>query len=977
MTQRSGGAGIPVICIILLMSCGQLMPAAGEATAVRVGYGGMAVVGPPQAALSALEQAVLTRIDQLDTVQLIAAPELHNVLSRQRTHAFTWASGAASSLGQTHQLAALLYLTAVTAPEIVGATGPWIKAVVVHTARDAEMYYPPLILPTRPVPLKEGIDKVAPELAGRILSRLPVLGHVAAVIQSGEQVRLQVYVRDPARAACKVGGEYALYSPDGAPPLSVTLGEQEPRAVAVTVPARELGTLRINEMDADGMATASVNGLLNVPPLGTLVLVGAAGDFPYCDGETSVVVLSEPPDVRCDIAGNPVGVTPLLLSGKAAEGELLLRSEAWRELTANLSKSAGRLSFWQGQMQKIPPFGTLEISSKPEAAQVSVDGKIRGNTPLRLEHFPAGTHRVEIELKHFSTFTDDVEVKPEELAKVETLLLRNAQQLNVTSEPAGAGVFIDGEQIGKTPLEAVSVPVGKHTLTAKLEGFAEAQQEIEIVATAAPEPLHLTLQQLPGALALNSDPAAAEVHLDGNKLGLTPLRVDNLAPGEHRLELRKSGYENRLETVTVASAKTTEKRIVLRRETGSLVVNTVPVGAQLTVDGRLIGPTPIRDHRLTVGAHTVALSLPGHRKWTTEVEIAADKAVEIAVAMIELPTKPPERQPIALPEPTDEFVQVADLEVQQTGSAEPAQLRVLVAGTATAQNCICRVELSCGFPEATQILQAHRMSGVIIPKLEITGPVQKFEVNKGSLTTVQIGQLSRKGQTVRVELDLLNNPAISHSYADEKTLEFRIDYRETPRTQATDKRIALTFDDFPFARSGYLLDFLDEQGISATMFVIGGKVAHYPQFVRRAAVAGHRLENHYYDGQSFTELTDEVVADGIRRTNEEIMRITGAKPRLLRAPGGNCQQNHRQILRQEGLAYCGWTSNPGDYKLRDADKIAAHILHDAKPNGVILLHDNVPETVQALRKVVPILRARGYSFVTVQQLMNPDVIVQK
>lgn len=885
-------------------------------------------------------------------------------------------------------MAALLYLTAVTAPEIVGDTGPWIKAVVVHTAMGAE-----LVLPTRPVALKEDAGNVAAELVSRILSRLPVLGHVAAVIQSGENVRLQVYALDPARAGCKVGGEYALYSADSASALSATLGDGEPRTVAATMPARELGRVRIKEVAADGLATISVDGLLQVPPLGTLVLADAAGDFPYCDGAAGVVVLSEPAEARCDIGGKPVGVTPLLVAGKGAEGEVVLQRGAWRKLTAKLSKPGGRLSFWQGKMEKIPPFGTLEISSKPEGAEVRVDAKTRGNTPLRLEHFPAGKHRVEITLNDFSKFSEEVLVKPEELTRVEALLVRNAQRLNVSSEPAGAGVFIDGKQVGKTPVGDFSVAVGKHTVAAKLEGFTEAQREIDIVAAAAPEPVHFALERLPGALALHSEPAGATVYLDGNKAGTTPLRVEKLAAGDHRLELRKAGYESRTETVTIAPVKTTEKRIALVRETGRLAVTTVPAGAKLAVDGKMAGTTPVQDFRLTTGTHKVGLTLAGHRNWTTEVEIVAGKGVEIAVAMIhppmiELP-KPPRPPPkparaAQMPEqPGKEgFLQVADLPVKQIGSSETARLRVLVAGATIAQNCTCRIELSCDFPEGTQMLKAHRMSGVIIPKLEFAGGVQKFEVNKGSLTTVQIGQLSRKGQTVRVELDLLNSAVISHSYADEKTLDIRIQYRATHEipslpTGVTDKRIALTFDDFPFQGSGYLLDFLDEQGISANLFVIGGKVARYPQFVRRAAVAGHRLENHYYDGRSFTKLDDEVVADGIRRTNEEIMRVTGEKPQLLRAPGGNCQHNHREILRQEGLAYCGWTSNPADYRIRDADEIAAHILRDARPNAVVLLHDSVPETVQALRKVIPILRARGYSFVTVQELANPGAVVKK
>jgi peptidoglycan/xylan/chitin deacetylase (PgdA/CDA1 family) len=85
-------------------------------------------------------------------------------------------------------------------------------------------------------------------------------------------------------------------------------------------------------------------------------------------------------------------------------------------------------------------------------------------------------------------------------------------------------------------------------------------------------------------------------------------------------------------------------------------------------------------------------------------------------------------------------------------------------------------------------------------------------------------------------------------------------------------------------------------------------------------------------------------------------------------------------LRQHGLVPIGWDVYPGDdlEPIRDGSLIAQEVIRDVQPGSIILFHDGfthalrheVPQTVKALRTVIPALRARGYEFVTVCELLG-------
>lgn len=196
----------------------------------------------------------------------------------------------------------------------------------------------------------------------------------------------------------------------------------------------------------------------------------------------------------------------------------------------------------------------------------------------------------------------------------------------------------------------------------------------------------------------------------------------------------------------------------------------------------------------------------------------------------------------------------------------------------------------------------------------------------------------------------------------------------------TERKVALTFDDGPSKPSTEnLLDALDELNVLATFFCVGLHVQYHPDVVQRMYAAGHVIGNHsmMHSRKAGLMLTG---SDHIMDSTRAIADVIGRCPRLYRPPWGWLTPWEGQRLIQRGYAVIGWDVYTLDWKVPEIDgaTIADGICRDVKPGSIILLHDsyavvsacNKVEMVQAVRHLVPRLRAAGYEFVTIPQLLG-------
>ncbi|MEU6417375.1 polysaccharide deacetylase family protein [Streptomyces spiralis] len=186
------------------------------------------------------------------------------------------------------------------------------------------------------------------------------------------------------------------------------------------------------------------------------------------------------------------------------------------------------------------------------------------------------------------------------------------------------------------------------------------------------------------------------------------------------------------------------------------------------------------------------------------------------------------------------------------------------------------------------------------------------------------------------------------------------------------KCVALTFDGGPSLTTPRLLDILKQQHLHATFFVQGrGHIAEYPEILRRIADEGHEVGNHTWTHPVLTQIDADDARAELTHTQDAIEKVTGTKPVLMRPPQGRTSREVARICKDLGLAQVLWSVTAKDYETTDTDLITKRVLEQTHRDGIILLHDLHKGTVPAVPGIIKALEDRGYTIVTVSQLLAP------
>lgn len=184
--------------------------------------------------------------------------------------------------------------------------------------------------------------------------------------------------------------------------------------------------------------------------------------------------------------------------------------------------------------------------------------------------------------------------------------------------------------------------------------------------------------------------------------------------------------------------------------------------------------------------------------------------------------------------------------------------------------------------------------------------------------------------------------------------------------------IALTFDDGPNPdHTPRLLDMLKQRNIKATFFLVGRCVVTWPHIVKRIADEGHELANHSWSHPLLTALSTTGLDSQMKRTHDAIIKACGKPPIHYRPPYGAIRANQRQHLYDTyGYSTIIWDVDPLDWKNRNAKTVKDRILASTRAGSIILCHDIHGTTVDAMPGTLDELKARGYQFATVSQLID-------
>ncbi|MGK8520893.1 polysaccharide deacetylase family protein [Nocardia asteroides] len=189
----------------------------------------------------------------------------------------------------------------------------------------------------------------------------------------------------------------------------------------------------------------------------------------------------------------------------------------------------------------------------------------------------------------------------------------------------------------------------------------------------------------------------------------------------------------------------------------------------------------------------------------------------------------------------------------------------------------------------------------------------------------------------------------------------------------TDARVvALTLDDGPSDRAPEVLRVLADARVPATFYLNGRDLAAHPEHGRAIAAAGHEIGNHTYSHRRMVFVTPGTVREEVESTDAEIMKTGYVGPITFRPPYGKKLWALPRYLAEHDRTTVMWDVEPDSGKTATADDIVAETLAEVRPGSIILLHVMFGTTaaLAAVPRIVAELRAAGYEFVTVSDLMS-------
>lgn len=281
--------------------------------------------------------------------------------------------------------------------------------------------------------------------------------------------------------------------------------------------------------------------------------------------------------------------------------ELTVTAPGYRDYEETITVGSASSQVVEVIMQPLP--GLLTVASEPDGAQLFLDDEPIGAAPLDGYSIEAGDYLLRLEAPRYLPLEQGLSITGRQVQQQLSLALDPAwANVSITTSPAGAEVLVDGEPAGTTP-GIVEILQGEREVTLRLAGYADWTTSVEAEAGIAQEWEPIALTPAAGVVRITSTPTGANVNLDGEFAGQTPLELE-LSPDEaHRISLSRAGYQRLTRTLQLAAGEQSEQALTLKPLLGDVVLRVAPAETEVRVNGALVGR----------GSQTLSLPAVQHR----------------------------------------------------------------------------------------------------------------------------------------------------------------------------------------------------------------------------------------------------------------------------------------------------------------------------------------------------------------------------
>ncbi len=380
--------------------------------------------------------------------------------------------------------------------------------------------------------------------------------------------------------------------------------------------------------------------------VGAMLLLSASAWFVFTARQVVIQIEPEPDElsIRGGVLAPKIGGYFLMRPGvyqlqavkecfEPLEHRLTVADEKNQHFNFTMLRQPGRLTILAHQADAP--------SVRLEGAQISIDGKEIGRTPLSGVRVKPGPGRLSIEAENYQTRLAEIDVagcgKGQEF---DLGLVPAWAEISLQSVPSGAAIVVDGQSYGATP-STIRLMDGEHELEIRADRFKPWRTRLAVVANQPRALETIRLQPADGLLEVRTKPSGANVLLGETFAGQTPLQLSLTADETHLIQISRAGYENVVRKVNLRSEESKTLDITLTPKMGTINFLVQPAESELIVDGKPAGKVPPALHLVAI-EHELEIKKQGYQTQRIRITPRPGYPQEIKVTLKRLPgTTPP------------------------------------------------------------------------------------------------------------------------------------------------------------------------------------------------------------------------------------------------------------------------------------------------------------------------------------------------
>ncbi len=342
--------------------------------------------------------------------------------------------------------------------------------------------------------------------------------------------------------------------------------------------------------------------------------------------------------------GEMKGVAPITLTTTPGRHQLLLKKDGYETQEQWVTAAENQTQTLLPTLKEIakPKYGSIVVEADVPDAEVYIDGnKHPDNTPAVINNVIEGLHVIEVRKPPSLPWKQTVQVTANQPTKVHADLQATMNGgtgvVRVLSDAPGARAFIDGTDMGPVPVDIKDVKAGEHIIQVKAPGMTPGERKITVAAGKSSIEKFDLNSETPadfGTLKIVSMTPDALVFIDGAAVGKVPIDK-KISAGEHLVVVRLQNHKDFEQKVRVEAGQPVTVTAQLKK-VGRIRVLSTPLGADVYVNGKILGKTPL-DEEVEVGDAIIRLELSGYRPFQETITITGGDDVkpiapELAIA---------------------------------------------------------------------------------------------------------------------------------------------------------------------------------------------------------------------------------------------------------------------------------------------------------------------------------------------------------